>query len=298
MLASEPALVQALSDAIGAAITAATPVSGGCIAQATRLQTERGVFFLKWGRGAVAKAFAGEAAGLEALAKPDTPLRIPKVYSTQEYSTQEETDTRAGYLLMEWIEPGAPDPTFDADLGEALAYLHRHTADTYGFEVDNHIGKLPQQNPRTGDWPTFFREHRLRPQAERARTQGRWKDRWNAPFATVLEGLDRWLPQSPRPALVHGDLWRGNVMATQAGGPALVDPATYYGHREVDLAMADLFGGFDEAFYAAYRSVDPLSAGYSRRASIYNLYHLINHLNHFGGAYAQQVEHTMQEIVS
>jgi len=289
--AHEPELRQALRDVVGAPLQRATSVSGGCIANATRLDTKAGPFFLKWGRGAVARTFAGEAAGLQALADPDTPLRIPDVYATQP-----ETDNRPGFLLMEWIPTGTSPPTFDADLGEALAVLHRHTHGQYGFSVDNHIGRLPQPNMYHDDWPTFFRTQRLHPQVERARAHDRWNADWDSPLDRLLNRLPTHLPADPPASLVHGDLWSGNVMATPEGSPVLIDPAVYYGHREADLAMTDLFGGFGSAFKDAYRAAYPLQTGYETRASIYNLYHLINHLNHFGGAYAQQVRHTLHQV--
>lgn len=289
--ANEPVLRQALASALGTSPRSATPVSGGCIANATRLDTEAGPFFLKWGRGAVARTFAGEAAGLHALATPDTPLRIPEVVATQP-----ESEERPGFLLMEWIETAPPHPTFDADLGTALATLHQHTAEQYGFSVDNHIGRLPQSNPRASDWPAFFRTQRIIPQVRRARDADRWRADWDALLDRFLDRLPTHLPSTPPASLVHGDLWSGNVMATDAGRPALIDPAVYYGHREVDLAMTDLFGGFGNAFMDAYRTAWSVSSEYEQRASIYNLYHLINHLNHFGGTYAQQVQHTLNRV--
>ena len=287
-LPHEPVLRQALGQTLGTSLRSATSVSGGCIAHATRLDTEAGPFFLKWGRGAVARTFAGEAAGLQALAAPTTPLQVPEVVAKQP-----ETEDRPGFLVMEWIDTGPPPPTFDADFGEALAVLHRHTDAQYGFSADNHIGRLPQSNTRHTDWPAFFRSQRLEPQVEMARKRGRWSAEWDALFERAVDRLDTHLPSRPPASLVHGDLWSGNVMTTASGSPALIDPATYYGHREVDLAMTDLFGGFDDAFKASYRSAWPLKPGYEQRATIYNLYHLINHLNHFGGAYAQQVRHAL-----
>jgi len=287
----EPALRLALRRTIGAPLQEATAVSGGCIAHATRVDTETGPFFLKYGRGAVARTFAGEAAGLQELAVPDTPLRIPDIYATQP-----ETDDRPGFLLMEWIPTASPPPTFDANLGEALAVLHRHTNSRYGFSVDNHIGRLPQPNTYHDDWPTFFRTQRIHPQVERARANDRWTADWDPLLNRFLDRVPAHLPDDPPASLVHGDLWSGNVMATAEGSPALIDPAVYYGHREVDLAMTDLFGGFGAAFMDAYRATWPVEPGYEIRAAIYNLYHLINHLNHFGRAYAQQVRHTLHRV--
>ncbi len=289
--ADEPALRQALADALGTELRTATPVSGGCIAHASQLDTAAGLFFLKWGRGTVARTFAGEAAGLHALATPDTPFRIPEVVATQP-----ETDERPGFLLMEWIETEPPPPTFDADLGTALAVLHRHTGSQYGFRVDNHIGRLPQPNTCANNWAAFFRTQRLQPQVKQARARNRWSADWDTLFDRVMERLSMLLPQAPPVSLVHGDLWRGNVMAAASGSPALIDPAVYYGHREVDLAMTTLFGGFDDAFRDAYHATWPLEPGAALRATVYNLYHLINHLNHFGSPYAQQVRHALNRI--
>ena len=291
VLPDEPELHDALETELGQPLTEAEPVSGGCIAHAMRLTTAADTYFLKWGRGAVAETFPGEAAGLKALDAAGAPLRIPTVHTVAS-----ETETRPGFLLMEWIPPGDPAPTFMADLGTALAVLHRHTGAAYGFSQDNHIGRLPQVNPHETSWPDFFRAHRLRPQCKMARARNRWRVDWDAPFERLCADLANRLPEATEPSVVHGDLWKGNVMATHDGGAALIDPATYYGHREVDVAMTQLFGGFHASFYDAYRAAWPLLDGFDERVHIYNLYHVINHLNHFGGMYATQVEQTLKQL--
>ncbi len=291
MFPSEPDLRDALEAHVGRPLLEAEPVSGGCIAQATRLATATDTFFLKWGRGDVASTFAGEAAGLKALSNADAPLRIPTVHAVEP-----ETDRRPGFLLMEWIPPGSPAPTFMADLGTALAVLHRRTKATYGFSQDNHIGRLPQRNTTETNWPAFFRAHRLLPQRDMARARNRWKSAWDAPFERLCADLENRLPAAPKASIVHGDLWKGNVMATNQGGAALIDPAAYYGHREVDVAMTTLFGGFSSSFYDAYQAAWPLPDGLEERVQIYNLYHVINHLNHFGGTYAVQIERMLHRL--
>jgi fructosamine-3-kinase len=155
--------------------------------------------------------------------------------------------------------------------------------------ADNWIGALPQANPWHDHWPTFFREARLRPQIERARASGRWRREWEAPAERLLVRLPDLLPRRPHPALLHGDLWSGNVLPTTEGRTALVDPAAYVGDRETDLAMTELFGCFDPAYYDAYRAAWTVDPGYPERREIYHLYHLLNHLNLFGDGYALAV---------
>jgi fructosamine-3-kinase len=270
-------------------ITSCASVGGGCIANGCRLETDEGAFFLKYGDEGVARTFPGEAAGLEAMAEASDGIVVPDVVA------QEPPEGDApGFLLMEWINAGRRHRGFWARFGEGLAGLHRHTANRYGFALDNYIGRLPQSNTWTGSWPDFFRRERLAPQAEMAREGGVWRSRWDAPFETLCRRLDDLLPAEPEPSLLHGDLWSGNFMVTATGQPCLIDPAAYYGHREADLAMTELFGGFDDRFYAAYREAWPLRDGYDERRDVYNLYHLLNHANHFGGRYVGAVDTALQ----
>ncbi|MEP0548269.1 MAG: fructosamine kinase family protein [Rhodothermales bacterium] len=269
------------------------PVGGGCIANAMRIEAGGTRYFLKWSGGEAGQTFEAEAAGLRALRNAASPLLVPDVMATWNAD-----DTGPGALLMGWIEPGRTDAAFWERFGEALAALHRSTpADgRYGFERDNFIGRTPQPNAWRMTWPNFFRSQRLEPQIALARSRGGWRERWNAPAERLLDRLPEWLPVSPPASILHGDLWSGNFLPASDGCAALIDPATYYGHRETDLALTELFGGFDRRFYDAYRAAWPLEPGYAARREVYNLYHLLNHLNLFGAGYAGQVERTLRRF--
>ncbi len=279
------ALAQKLEPHLGGAIEACAPVGGGCIANGCRLEAGGETRFLKWGDEEVARTFPGEAAGLSALREAGSDVTLPEVFAVAPAETG-----APGFLLMEWIPSGRRGQDFWETFGRALAGLHRHTGERYGFERDNFIGRLPQRNASERRWPAFFQQHRLAPQVERARENGRWSERWDAPLDALYGRLLDLLPKRPEASVLHGDLWSGNFMTTALGQPALIDPAAYYGHREADLALTELFGGFEKGFYAAYREAWPLEPGYDQRRDVYNLYHLINHLNHFGRGYAGQVE--------
>ena len=269
------------------------PVGGGCIAHATRIETERGRFFLKWNDGEAGQTFAAEADGLRTLRTVAPPeLVVPEVLAVQNGA-----DT-TGFLLLDWIEPGRTDRAGWTQFGEALASLHRAAAPgegRYGFAEDNWIGSKPQRNGWAADWPTFFGEQRLRAQAETVRQRGAWNAAWDRPLDRLITSLPELLPALPSPSLLHGDLWGGNALATTDGRVALVDPAVYIGHREADLAMTELFGGFDAVFYGGYRAAWPLEPGYTERRDVYNLFHLINHLTH-GPGYAGSVERVLRRV--
>lgn len=268
------------------------PVGGGCIANATRLDAERGRFFLKWSGGEAGRTFEAEAAGLRALRDAESPLLIPEGIDVR------DADGEPGFLLMEWVEPSRKEDGFWTDFGRAFAALHRHTSadGRYGFGRDNFIGRLPQRNDWRERWPDFFRSQRLEPQVALARERGRWQTSWDAPAGRLLDRLDDLLPAEPPASVLHGDLWSGNFLAASDGRAALIDTAAYFGHREADLAMTELFGGFDQRFYDAYRAAWPLEPNYEERREVYNLYHLVNHLNHFGGSYAGGVERTLRRF--
>jgi len=277
-------VAEAVAAHLASPIRRASSVGGGCIAHATRLDTDDGTFFLKYGRGEVARTFPAEAVGLRALRAAGSPLFLPVLVAAEE-----ETGERPGFLLMEWVETGAEGEGFWEVFGWGLAVMHRYTVEQYGFDQDNFIGRLPQRNTWSASWPVFFRHHRLEPQVQMARDRRRWQAAWNRALETLYRRLDDLLPAQPLPSILHGDLWSGNYLATATGLAALIDPAAYYGHREADLAMSELFGGFPARFYQTYREAWPLVPGYDARREIYNLYHLINHLNHFGGGYAGAV---------
>jgi protein-ribulosamine 3-kinase len=256
-------------------------LGGGCISPAARISTADGArFFIKWSAAPPPpRFFAEEAASLRALAAADA-VRVPAVTAVAEQ-----------WLLLEWLEPGAGSSTGWRSLGRDLARLHRTTSTRFGWDSDNYIGTLPQSNASSPSWPRFWRERRLRPQLHRALAARQLTADDERGFEKLFARLDELLAQgdSDRPSLLHGDLWGGNVHLMGDGRPALVDPSASYGHREVDLAMAQLFGGFDDAFFRGYEEEWPTSPGYQRtRLHIYQLYYLLVHVNLFGGAYAQQ----------
>lgn len=277
-------LQESLAPYLDGPVRSCEPVGGGCIAHASRLETGGTRYFLKWGDGAVGETFPAESFGLSLLHTAKSPLRIPRVLAAEAPG-----EAKPGFLLMEWIEAGTPGASFWKDFGRALAALHRNAGQTYGAERDNFIGRLPQVNTPSDGWPAFFRTCRLELQVRMARERGRWSASWDTPLDHLYARLHDLLPAKPPASVLHGDLWSGNFMVTSMRGAALVDPAAYYGHRETDLAMTELFGGFQPGFYDAYREAWPLEPGYEDRKELYNLYHLINHLNHFGQSYAGSV---------
>jgi len=250
------------------------PCSGGCINQTWMLQggTER--FFVKLNVPQRQWMFDAERDGLDALAACNA-LRVPRPLCCGK-------DDERSWLVLEYLEFGSlPDW---GRFGEGLARQHRCTSAAFGWHRDNVIGATPQLNAPLASWPEFFRRHRLAPQFELASRNGHTalQDRGTR----LLERLDAFFAgDPPLPSLLHGDLWSGNAGFLGAGEPVIYDPAVYYGDREADLAMTELFGGFPAEFGAAYRAAWPLDAGYALRRRLYNLYHLLNHLNLFGPDY-------------
>lgn len=284
-------LRKTLEERFDVTIDSVVSVGGGCIANACRVETEGVPLFLKYGEEEVARTFPGEAAGLAALHEADSPIVVPPVL---EVAPSDEE--RPGFLVMEWVNSGRKGRRFWTRFGEGLAQLHRHTVKEYGFDRDNFIGQLPQHNKWMDNWPAFFRTQRLEPQVQMARERGRWQTEWNRGLEGLYRRLPELLPGAPEASILHGDLWKGNYMVTATGDPALIDPATYYGHREADLAMTELFGGFQDRFYEAYRGTWAMEDGYETRRDVYNLYHLINHLNLFGAGYASSVERILRSF--
>ncbi|TVR73981.1 MAG: fructosamine kinase family protein [Spirochaetaceae bacterium] len=254
---------------------------GGSINDTRILNLSDGTrLFMKCNSTSHAGLFEEEARGLMALARAEGP-RVPRVEALF-------TEGSRQFLLMEYIEKGRTGGDFFSRFGRAMARLHRtNRNDRCGFERDNHIGSTPQRNTWNADWHVFFGEQRLLYQAELARRQGLADDDLERRTRTLAAKLPDLLPgpDGDRASLLHGDLWGGNYMVDGEGEPVLIDPATYYGHREADLAMTELFGGFSPAFYRAYDQEWTLEPGYADRRDIYNLYHLLNHLNLFGGGY-------------
>ena len=234
-------------------------------------------YFVKVNSADKAAMFAAEACGLEEISRAGA-VRVPQPIC-------HGTTPHASWLALEYIELREADDEGMRRLGRNLARLHRVAGARFGWHRDNTIGSTPQPNAPADDWTTFWRERRLRPQIEVARAKG--FDVPNLDPRGILQN------HKPQPSLLHGDLWSGNVGFT-ADGPVVFDPAVYYGDREADLAMTELFGGFPRAFYDAYNETLPLDAGYVRRKHLYNLYHLLNHLNFFGRGYLGQVKSSLR----
>lgn len=286
------AIERAVAEATGreVRIVGERPVGGGCIHDARLLELDGGArLFLKSNRDAPADLFPREAEGLRALAAPGL-IGVP----ADPVAGETEDGTR--FLVMEAIETGEPGPGFFETFARRFARLHRATARggerPFGFDHDNYLGSTPQPNPRTAAWVDFFRQHRLGHQLRLARANHLSDPELDRLGDRLLDRLDEWIdgpPLDDEPAcLLHGDLWSGNYLASDSGEPVLIDPAAYHGHREADLAMTHLFGGFDRAFYAAYEEEWPLPPDSAERIAIYQLYHLLNHLNLFGRGYRGQ----------
>jgi fructosamine-3-kinase len=252
-------------------------VGGGDIHASYRLETDSGPLFLKLNDADSLAMFAAEADGLAAIRQTDT-IRVPEVIA---YAG----DDQLSFLLLEWLEMSNCGPREDRDLGGSLARLHRCQGESHGWPSDNFIGSTPQTNSPDDDWTDFYRDCRLRPQFEMAARNG-----FGNPLQEIGDKLCDHLGSllgsyQPPPSLLHGDLWGGNKAALTDGAPVIFDPAAYYGDRETDLAMTRLFGGFSESFYSAYEEEWPLTEGAGTRCRLYQLYHLLNHLNLFGASY-------------
>jgi len=262
-------------------------LSGGDINTAAQVFSSEGVFFIKWNHAEHQDMFEAEARGLDLLRKTDA-LHIPQVIS---YGQQADK----AYLILEYIDPGNPNKTYWETLGQSLAVVHSHTQPKFGLHFNNYIGSLPQANLPTASGIDFFFEQRLLPQAGMALYKGLLtKSVYDALFR-LRNQLPNIVPNE-RPALLHGDLWSGNVMVTEEGEPALIDPAVYFGYREADLAFTKLFGGFADRFYEAYDEAFPLEEGFNERVAIYNLYPLLVHVNLFGTGYVSGVERVLKQF--
>lgn len=263
-------------------------VSGGCINEAQRVRFGETDFFVKLTSASRVDMFMAEFDGLNEL-RQCTSLRFPVPQCCG-------SDEHSAWLVMEYLSLGGRgDP---AALAAGLAAMHRICRDEYGWFRSNTIGATPQENTRSGDWIEFWQLHRLQFQLDLAAHNGA-TGRLLSQGEKLLEVFPALFDSyTPRASLLHGDLWSGNYAYTRTGEPALFDPAVYYGDREADLAMTELFGGFGPDFYAAYNDAWPLDSGYSSRKTLYNLYHILNHFNMFGGGYAGQARQMMDALLS
>lgn len=263
-------------------------VGGGDINQAMRVRHGGSTWFVKLNRAALLGMFEAEADGLRELAEGSA-LRSPRALGTG-------TCGDSAFLVLEYLDFGGRGSA--AELGEGLALQHRVTRPEHGWFRDNTIGATPQHNGWSGDWPSFWRERRLGYQLRVARERGHG-GRLMADGERLHERCDRFFESyRPQPSLLHGDLWGGNYAYLVSGEPVIFDPAVYFGDRETDLAMTELFGGFGSEFYAAYRATWPLDPGYGVRKLLYQLYHILNHLNLFGGGYRSSAERLMARLLA
>jgi fructosamine-3-kinase len=257
-------------------------VHGGCINESYRWESAGEPLFVKVAKAEQLAMFTAEAEGLRELASAEA-VRVPRVLAIG-------TADACAFLALEWIDLGGSLAMASKRLGEQLARQHRASAAEFGWHRDNTIGSTPQINMRVASWPAFFREHRLRHQLDLAASNG-YRGRLQEQGAELLERLDDlFFDHEPQPSLLHGDLWGGNFGVDTEGTPVIFDPAVYYGDREADLAMTRLFGGFSASFYSAYEAAWPLPPGAAERVPLYNLYHVLNHLNLFGSGYQSQAE--------
>ena len=263
--------------------------SGGCINHGGRLTTSAGNFFIKWNNAErFPQMFEAEAKGLKLLKEPQS-IDIPEVLGVGEAGG-------LSFLLLEYIEAGPRNHRYWQELGEQLADLHGNKADEFGLEQDNYIGSLPQANKQHSIWTAFFIEERLEPQLSMATRNRKVDNLHRQKFEKLYQKLPGLLADHERPSLIHGDLWSGNLMTNKEGMPCLIDPAVYYGNREIELAFTTLFGGFDHEFYKVYQAVMPMAPGYEERFDMYNLYPLMVHVNLFGGGYLRQVESILRKF--
>ncbi|MEM9924618.1 MAG: fructosamine kinase family protein [Cyanobacteria bacterium P01_D01_bin.50] len=262
-------------------------ISGGCINQGYSLTDGVRTYFIKLNQASQVQMFEAEALGLQQMYDTAT-IRVPKpiCFGTVDNSC---------YIVLEWLEMGGGNSKSSKEMGKKLAAMHKKSlVKKFGWDINNTIGSTPQINTWTEDWVEFFTNHRLGYQFQLGKRRG-----GNFPQADELLSVipELLAAHEVEPSLVHGDLWGGNAGFLESGEPVIFDPATYYGDREVDIAMTEVFGGFSKAFYEGYNEVFPLADGYEQRKILYNLYHILNHFNLFGGGYASQANQMISRIL-
>jgi fructosamine-3-kinase len=280
-----------IREASGEPFSPSTPetIGGGCINSAFRLNDGGHSYFIKLNRADRLEMFEAESEGLSELAATHT-IRAPQPLCHGITGNQ-------AYLVMEYISLGRPKEQSAAQAGHQLALLHRTTQEQYGWHRDNTIGSTPQHNRANDDWIHFWQEQRLGFQLKLAAQNGHG-GRLQRQGEKLCDKLNQLIDHAPAASLLHGDLWGGNLAYDREGQPVIYDPAVYFGDRETDIAMTELFGGFSQAFYAAYRETWPLDSGYPARRELYNLYHILNHLNLFGGGYLGQAQGMIDRLLS
>lgn len=265
-------------------------VHGGSINSSYVIKDEKRHFFVKRNVATKLDMFEAEVEGLLEISDADV-IKVPKPICSG-------VGGDSAYVVLEYIALGPGNRSSAEKLGQSLAAMHQVTHGCFGWRRDNTIGFTPQINDYAPDWITFWTDHRLKFQLELAARNGyngRLRDKLQR---LCMECQKLFNSYSPVPSLLHGDLWGGNYAADEQGNPVIFDPAVYYGDRETDIAMTELFGGFSPRFYQAYNEVFPLDDGYPIRKTLYNLYHILNHLNLFGGGYLSQAEHMAEKVLS
>jgi fructosamine-3-kinase len=286
----EPALRAALAAALESEVVSVRGVAGGDINQAYEIELGDGRrLFAKANARSPQGMFAAEARGLAWLAEAGA-LRIPAVIGAA------APESPAQFLVLELVATGRPARDFDERLGRGLAALHRHGAPGFGLDHDNFVGSLPQENAAAPTWSDFYRTRRLEPLLRRAADRGLAPARMRQGFHRLFAALDDLCGPPEPPARLHGDLWGGNLLCDDRGAPVLIDPAVYGGHREIDLAMMRLFGGFGARVFDAYDEAAPLADGHGERVTLYQLYPLMVHVNLFGGSYVGSVESALDRL--
>jgi len=263
-------------------ISEISPLSGGSINRAEKLETDKGTLFLKWNDTKPAKMFDAEVHGLQELNSRQDFLRIPKIIDFNGIGKK-----NPGYLLMEYIEPYRGGSEAASEFGMNLARMHQITSDEFGLSRDNYIGSLPQSNKRHEKWTDFFIYERINPQIKMAVNSGKLNATDLKGWERLSAALESLFPVSS-PVLLHGDLWGGNYFFDRNGSAVLIDPAVYFGHHEMELAFTKMFGGFAPDFYDVYAIEKELAPGFQQRVPVYNLYPLLVHVNLFGGSYISQ----------
>jgi fructosamine-3-kinase len=265
-------------------------IGGGCISQGHRIESSNQYFFVKINSSDNFSMFEAEASGLQEIYNSRT-LRVPVPICWGRNESR-------SWLVMEFLERGSAGREGAESLGRGLASMHRFSSEKFGWVRDNTIGTTPQFNRLSSNWIQFWRDQRLGYQLQLAKANG-YTGKLQPLGERLMAELDAFFMDTLTvPSLLHGDLWSGNYTFDSAGQPVLFDPAIYYGDREADLAMTELFGGFPTNFYAAYRETYPLDPGYVIRKDLYNLYHILNHLNLFGEGYLNQAEEMMEKLHS
>lgn len=260
---------------------------GGNINNALKIQSEEGSFFLKWNVHSLEGMFECEAKSLHLLASMG--VKVPEVLGYGKYEDK-------SYLLLEFVSSGRESEDYWQHLGSTLAHLHQQQNEQHGLNFDNYIGSLPQSNTPQADGIEFLITQRLRPQAGKALYEHKLSRETYQALEKLYQKLPDIIPDEPA-CLLHGDLWKGNVMPTDEEQALLIDPAIYYGYREMEMAFTQLFGGFSSTFYDAYQADYPLQPGFAERAEIYNLYPLLVHTNLFGEAYLAGVKRTLARFL-